>query len=974
MKAGNRFGGWRPVLGVVMVGALTYAVGAQGGPRVTDDASARSNNKKADNGRLVTGDTGHLNSVVAGSGANMIVQWRPSPEGGTASNYPAGTTVGTSVLEAPAGGFAAVFNLWLSNWDPNGDQSPKLRTWQAKIDAQGYMGSNASPSNPGCDLAYPFVTACANNAACTAAYESGSACGSGTCAWAFQSTSRADWLLRAQALEEPPCPTTPVVNQTSPTGPVFAATTDPGCEAVDGQGTPAQPGDRYYAGTQYLGVPACAKGTYTMNFLLGIDTFFSDEQNPSQDIPVAQYIPGQIKITTGSCCTNLGPGSTCTDNTTAAECAALPTSNNRVFRPNVTCATACPSCTVNGPDPVNCGDGDACTQDICTNNLCSNPPIASWNQATQCCNSANGTVTTLGCSDQCETAACSAPGNHGTAQCNPRTGQPCDDDNTCTATDTCAGGAGSCAGTQIPDCVLNPEVTFELDPSTKEDPSCYDEGKITGTVHIGNMTGTVNGGQIRITYDPTCLEYNSIVGVAPFTNTVFGPVVDESAGTIFVAVSIDFGGSGSSGGNFELLAFSFDKIGDCNSCNLCFGSVNPQNSYLVDQFGQRIILDDAEPCSADIRANNAVTVNVPGNIKTNVDCNTPTAVETWSAPSVTDTCGTATLTCRGEHESGLQYTHAQAMGGAEFPVGVTNFCCYAVSDYCDKVGGCPPDSDCDLGSDGRPVGCWTVDVNDETSLDIEIGLGPNSDGTKVTDGLTRCIKFTLYGQAIDQPVYVEEDITFGGMWEYVGKFTGAFKVPMGNWQCISAWDQFHTLRSCYRPLGSDCIGGVLHASFTGDPSFDGGNWLIGGNLDGWKKNDGDDDTNPSLFVIDILDWGTLLSQYGQSMDPNTPCGTDGPHADINGDGVVNLEDVAYVQNNFLVSAKECCGAASLPASVQGRTEVSVSELRQMGMGNLQVADLNGDGLLNVDDMSAFMQGVRPGTKSTKGTRTGSGTR
>ena len=55
------------------------------------------------------------------------------------------------------------------------------------------------------------------------------------------------------------------------------------------------------------------------------------------------------------------------------------------------------------------------------------------------------------------------------------------------------------------------------------------------------------------------------------------------------------------------------------------------------------------------------------------------------------------------------------------------------------------------------------------------------------------------------------------------------------------------------------------------------------------------------------------------------------------------------------------------------TEISVDELRQMGLGDLAVADLNGDGLVNAEDMDAFMQGARP-TKTSNDRKGGKGLR
>lgn len=287
--------------------------------------------------------------------------------------------------------------------------------------------------------------------------------------------------------------------------------------------------------------------------------------------------------------------------------------------------------------------------------------------------------------------------------------------------------------------------------------------------------------------------------------------------------------------------------------------------------------------------------------------------------------------------------------------------------------GCPPDTNCvDADGNGKPDGCWTVTVNDETSLDITVGLSPSSQ-SKPGDNLTRCIKFTLFSNCVQEPLIFSDDVSFGGLFDFVCKSTGKIKIPgSGQWDCITAQDQLHTLRSCFTfaSNGSDCVGGQLHASFSGDPRL-GGNWLIGGNLDGWKKDD--PNASPSLDVIDILDWGTFASQYLHNYGfTDTPCGTPGPNADINGDGVADLDDYAFISNNFLVSSKNCC-CGPQTAGANAVTEISVAQLRAMGLGDLAAGDINNDGVLNLADMGAFEQGVRPTTKtpSKGGSRTGS---
>jgi hypothetical protein len=303
------------------------------------------------------------------------------------------------------------------------------------------------------------------------------------------------------------------------------------------------------------------------------------------------------------------------------------------------------------------------------------------------------------------------------------------------------------------------------------------------------------------------------------------------------------------------------------------------------------------------------------------------------------------------------------MGGGELPIGASSFCCTATSD-----------ADCP----SEVTQCWTVNVNDETSLDITVGLSPTSQ-SKPGDNLTRCIKFTLFSNCIQEPLVFEDNVSFGGLFDFIGKSTGKIKIPgSGQWDCITAQDQLHTLRACYTFNNNfDCVNGQLHAAFSGDPRL-GGNWLIGGNLDGWKKDD--PNANPSLDTIDILDFGTFVYQYGATYDSNgdgipdgnTPCGTAGPNADINGDGTVDLDDYAFISSNFLVNSKQCC-CGPQAASAIAVTEISVAQLRALGLTDLISADLNRDGLLNLADMAAFDQGVRPTPKAPAkgGARTGS---
>jgi hypothetical protein len=312
-------------------------------------------------------------------------------------------------------------------------------------------------------------------------------------------------------------------------------------------------------------------------------------------------------------------------------------------------------------------------------------------------------------------------------------------------------------------------------------------------------------------------------------------------------------------------------------------------------------------------------------------------------PEKADKCYNVNLDCGGMHESGKDMTALVMAGGGEHPQGITSYWCTATSKICG-------DSETDE---------WTVTVNDLVALDVEVQLQP-----KIAGDLERCITFELFAYCVKKPLELQTELIFGGVWDFVGHFTDTKKIPKGQYECITARDQQHTLRAV-----SDmaCIDGVYYAEFKGDPFF-GGNWLVGGNIDAWKK----EGENIGVDTIDIRDFGTFVWRFGEVINPNTYCPADKavdgyPHADINGDGIVDHLDFTFIMMNFLDGSKDSCcpdknGHTSAPVGLE---EISVSQLREMGLGELVVADLNGDGLVNVADMSAFMNGQEPAKKKVR---------
>jgi hypothetical protein len=478
-------------------------------------------------------------------------------------------------------------------------------------------------------------------------------------------------------------------------------------------------------------------------------------------------------------------------------------------------------------------------------------------------------------------------------------------------------------------CVLQPPLSFEkVDPPAD---NCYEAGdKIEVDIYMGAAASTIIAVQMSIYWDVTCMEFVSIVPGTVLPYEIMSVPGVDGPGSIFYAVGVDPFLPGGANGNFVVAHMTFNKIGECNVCTLNFGGENPYDTFLSDDEGQYVGVMPEE--SKPILDLDELTLDIPDSVVVNVDCDRVTAIVEWDAPTADSDCDGAVLVCTGTYPNTSPIPLGKVMGGGEFPIGISEFCCTATSNWC---------------LHNAITECWTVEVLEKTTLDIELQLSPIIVGAD----FTRCIDFELFANCIEEPVDFEAVLNFGGIWEYIGHYTDTVKVPdIGQWYCVTARDQLHTLRST---AFLDCVDGVYKAVFKGDP-FWGGNWLIGGNLDGYKK----ENPNASHNVIDILDFGQFVANYLTVVDPSTDCATAGPHADINGDGVVNALDFSFIMMNFLASSKDACCPDSAAKVYTGRTEVSVRELRQMGMGELSVADLNSDGLVNSADMDAFANGVR----------------
>ncbi len=212
--------------------------------------------------------------------------------------------------------------------------------------------------------------------------------------------------------------------------------------------------------------------------------------------------------------------------------------------------------------------------------------------------------------------------------------------------------------------------------------------------------------------------------------------------------------------------------------------------------------------------------------------------------------------------------------------------------------------------------------------------------------ITRCITFELWtGPAAYATADVPVDFSIGAN-QLVSPATVAFTVPCNAYVCITARDKLHTLRRTLSAPEFASSGAQYVADFVAA-----GKSLVGGNLN--------DSTHIDILDFSVFIW-QWLTNYGSG---NTDCAASYPHADVDGDGVVEQEDFNFIAGHFLQQHEaNCCGAPNKTRGTEDEQPVlriAVRELQARGEGHLGVADLNGDGWIDQADITAFAQGARP---------------
>ena len=168
---------------------------------------------------------------------------------------------------------------------------------------------------------------------------------------------------------------------------------------------------------------------------------------------------------------------------------------------------------------------------------------------------------------------------------------PCDDGDACTTDEVCR--SGKCLGTDCTDpslCVVKDDCAIS-----------NAAGKVV--VKLGLGESLVAAGQFSLQYDPNALEFVSIAPgntcdpSSPF-NTEVSRKIDAFAGTIFYAVAVGLTKTPTSGP--AAMACAEFRVLDRAGAELCsFTDINPFQTELVDEHGQRVGIFNLQACPTD---------------------------------------------------------------------------------------------------------------------------------------------------------------------------------------------------------------------------------------------------------------------------------------------------------------------------------------------------------------------------------------
>ena len=432
------------------------------------------------------------------------------------------------------------------------------------------------------------------------------------------------------------------------------------------------------------------------------------------------------------------------------------------------------------------------------------------------------------------------------------------------------------------------------------------------------------GAAVALTFDPSKLAFVSVAagqaGVAngTFTEVVVGPV--SSPGAVSFGIGNPGGRSSSEPATVARLTFraASDLVEICGDSGVI--GFNAALTRLVSSAGTPTIvptLADLGPIT--VYAGDAL-VGVPDGDSYGSASGWPRAADAnrqgalFTQPTVTafSPCGTdpavaLLITYPAGHTPATSTTWP---ADSVFPVGTTTVTWSA-----------------QFGTGPATVETRAFTVRNHALMEIGIEL----DGYSI-EAHARGIEFSLDGGVQWQPATVQMSASTGATQSVgtgsssTGLVTVQVPVTTAPGACVLVRDPIRSLVSAATPTAS--------GSATA--------WSLAVDLvQGESNQDG---------VVDILDYVLWALDFGL-VDGSA-------RSDFNADTFVDSLDFTFISANFFKSGADSCSGGGV-ASSSARERISVRELRRMGQGEMAVVDLNGDGWVDLDDITQWSQGVRP---------------
>jgi|GEM_PF-955606 len=428
----------------------------------------------------------------------------------------------------------------------------------------------------------------------------------------------------------------------------------------------------------------------------------------------------------------------------------------------------------------------------------------------------------------------------------------------------------------------------------------------------------VTGAQFALKFDATRLELLDVVPVveSPFSLEI-GQDINNTLGTLRYALGVsdsETGFAGSSDPNAPVARYDFVDLvfvvrPNADTCArnvqlVRFESVGSWKNIFATASGLGMLPSLASLPFEDLDETAPVLTGVPANMAMAADAGTVLGAFV-PAPSVSaaDTCtNPVALEFSITYPNGSSATAWPANG--MFPIGTSTLSWRAI----DETG-------------NETFVTRTIAVANHQLLDIAV----STDSFTVTE---RTVQVRLTTGAASQLVSVVMP-RWTGSTPSVG-IVRDVQVPVAaGYDCISAKDILHSLSGVDMP---GIVGRKYEAAFT----------IVQGD-----SNDDNriDITDFSIFVADR----SVAANFNRAADARS---------NFNADNRVDNVDFGNISINFFRRGDSC--AAGFDGE-EPLARISVKELRRRGMGELTVADLNGDGWVDMRDVQAYMNGGSSGS-------------